>query len=162
MSQQPSVKPSQVVYLPASSGPSFVGPGDTYTFLLTGEQSGGNMFILEATIPAGGGPPPHVHGREDETFYLLQGTLSVCVGDETLRASAGDFLHVPKGTVHSFRNDGEGEARMLAIFTPAGMEGYFLECLEQVQATSERTPIGEIIARMVAAAPNHGVEFVEG
>jgi quercetin dioxygenase-like cupin family protein len=153
---------SQIVYLPASSGPSFMGPGDTYTFLLTGEQSGGSMFILEATVPAGGGPPPHIHQREDESFYLLQGSLSVRVGDETLHASAGDFLHVPKGTVHSFRNDGESEAKMLAIFSPAGMEGYFLECLEPARATAKRKAIGDIIAKMVAAAPHHGVAFVEG
>lgn len=153
---------SQMVYLPASSGPSFMGPGDTYTFLLTGEQSGASMFILEATVPAGGGPPPHIHQREDESFYVLQGSLSVRVGDKTLHASAGDFLHVPKGTVHSFRNDGEGEAKMLAIFSPAGMEGYFLECLEPARATAKRTPIGDLIAKMVAAAPHHGVAFVEG
>lgn len=155
-------KPSQIVYLAATGGPTYVGPGDTYRFLLTGEQSGGAMFILEAQVPPGGGPPPHIHHREDECFYLLAGTLSVRIQDRTFQACPGDFVQVPKGTVHGFRNDGDQEARMLAIFTPAGMEGYFTEALEPLSESALRTPIGEIVARMVAAAPNHGVEFVSG
>ncbi len=154
--------PSQTVYLLASTGPAYWGPGDTYTFLLTGEQSGGVMFILEALVPPGGGPPPHIHHREEECFYLLQGSLSVRIKDKTIRASAGDFVQVPRGTVHSFHNDSQQNALMLVIFTPAGMEHYFTEALEPATPKAIKVPIGEIIGRMVAAAPHHGVEFVEG
>jgi quercetin dioxygenase-like cupin family protein len=153
---------SHIVHLPAATGPSYAGPGDTYTFLLTGEQSGGAMFILEAKVPAAGGPPPHSHRFEDECFYLLEGSLTLRLAEKTIQVAAGDFVQVPKGIVHSFRNDGTSPAKMLAIFSPSGMEGYFKEALESATATSASTPIPQIVARMVAAAPQHGVEFVEG
>lgn len=153
---------SQIVHLSATIGPSYVGPGDTYTFLLTGEQSGGSMFILEATVPAGGGPPPHLHRFEDECCYLLEGKLTLRVAEKTIQVAAGDFVQVPKGIIHSFRNDGTTVARMLTIFSPSGMEGYFKEALEPASATSVNVPVPQIIARMIDAAPNHGVEFVEG
>ncbi len=55
----------------AGTGPGFWGPGDRYTFLVTGEESGGAYFVMEAWVPSGGGPGPHIHTREDETFYVL-------------------------------------------------------------------------------------------
>ena len=75
--------------LPADTGPSFWGPGDRYTFLVTGAQTNGGYFIMEAIIPPGGGPPPHIHHREEESFYLLDGALDITLGEKKLKATTG-------------------------------------------------------------------------
>jgi len=89
--------------VPAGTGPLYCGPAAKVTFLVTGAQSGGACFIFEGITPPGGGPPPHIHHREEESFYLLQGTLTIQVAGETIQASPGDFVHIPRGTVHSFK-----------------------------------------------------------
>ena len=149
-------------HLPADTGPSYWGPGDRYTFLVTGAQSNGGLFIMEAIIPPGGGPPPHIHHREEESFYLLDGTLNVTLGEKKVKATTGDFVQIPRGTVHTFRNTGSTTARMLLLFSPAGMEKYFEEVLEPVQNGSAAIPAvtDALIARMVGAGPKHGIEFV--
>ena len=150
-------------YVAADTGPAFWGPGDRYTFLVTGAQSDGTYFILEALVPPGGGPPPHIHRREHESFYLLDGTVSLTVAGRTIRASKGDFAHIPRGTVHTFRNEGETMARMLVVFSPAGMEKYMEEVFEPVgDRSAAPPPVTEVlIARMVAGAEKHGVEFIK-
>lgn len=149
-------------YVPADTGPSFWGPGDRYTFLVTGAQSDGAYFIMEALVPPLGGPPPHIHHREQESFYLLEGTLDIRMGDKVVQASTGDFVHIPRGMVHCFRNTGDSTARMLLIFSPGGIERFFEETLEQVQDRSAPQPanMDAVVDRYVEAAPRHGLEFV--
>jgi len=149
-------------HLPADTGPSYWGPGDRYTFLVTGAQSNGGLFIMEAIIPPGGGPPPHIHHREEESLYLLEGILDITLGETQVTATTGGLVHIPRGTIHSFRNTGSTIARMLVLFSPAGMEQYFEEVLEPVQNRSAAIPAvtDALIARMVGAGPKHGIEFV--
>ena len=152
----------ELFHLPAETGRAFWGPGDRYTFLVTGEQSGGAYFVMEALVPPGGGPPPHIHRHEDETFYVVEGRCRFLLGDRTIHATAGDFVNVPRGTVHSFRNAGAETARMVLTFTPAGMERFFEETLEPAPNGAVTAPdnVEEVAARYVAAAPDHGLEFV--
>ncbi len=63
--------------------------GDVYRFLATGAETGGAYASFEALVPPGGGPPPHVHTREAESFYVLEGEITFRAGDETMRAAAG-------------------------------------------------------------------------
>jgi mannose-6-phosphate isomerase-like protein (cupin superfamily) len=149
-------------YVPADTGTSYWGPGDRYIFLVTGAQSDGAYFIMEAIVPPGGGPPAHIHHREQESFYVLEGTLDVRMGEEVVQASAGDFVHIPKGVVHSFRNTGDGLARQLVICSPSGLERFFEETLEEVADRSAPTPdnTASVVPRYLAAAPRHGLEFV--
>jgi hypothetical protein len=58
----------ELLHRASETGRSYWGPGDLYTFLVTGEESGGAYFAMEALVPTGGGPPPHIHRNEDETF----------------------------------------------------------------------------------------------
>jgi quercetin dioxygenase-like cupin family protein len=147
---------------PQATGPSYWGPGDRYTFLVTGEESGGAYFVMEAYVPPGGGPPPHVHTREDETFYVLDGEIEFLLGDETIVATAGDFVNVPRGTVHRFLNASNDTARLILTFTPAGMEGFFRETLDSAPPDGEDVPdnLEEVAARYVEAAPRYGMTFV--
>ncbi len=156
---------NQVQYVPAGTGPLYRGPGDKVTFLVTGEQSGGACFICEGMAPPGGGPPPHVHRHEEESFYLLQGTLTIQAGGQTFQASPGDFIHIPRGTVHSFRNDGNVDAKALVIVSPAGpagLEKFFEEAFYPVTDRSAAPPLitQELMGRMMAAAAKNSLEFV--
>src|SRR5512145_1359105 len=103
----------RLFHRPVATGPAYWGPGDHYTFLVTGEQSGGAYFVMEALVPPGGGPPPHIHTREDETFYIVEGHCSIRLGDRIVTAATGDFVSVPRGTVHCFRNEGTATMRMI-------------------------------------------------
>jgi mannose-6-phosphate isomerase-like protein (cupin superfamily) len=151
-----------MLHRPARTGAMYWGPGDLYTFLVTGEESGGAYFAMEALVPLGGGPPPHVHSREDETFYVLEGTCDFRLGDRTLTAGPGDYVSVPRGHVHCFHNPGPGTARLILTFTPSGIERFFEETLQRALDPSGEPPesVDAVAARYVAAAPRYGIEFV--
>jgi hypothetical protein len=74
---------------------------------------------MQALVPPGGGPPPHIHTREKETFYVLEGNVEFLLGEQTVVAGPGDFVNVPRGTVHRFQNTGTATARIILIFTRA-------------------------------------------
>jgi quercetin dioxygenase-like cupin family protein len=154
----------RLLHRPLATGPAFWGPGDHYTFLVTGEESGGAYFAMEALVPSGGGPPPHIHTREDETFYMLEGQVEFLLGEQIIVAGPGDFVNVPRGTVHRFHNTGAEKARLVLTFTPAGIERWFEETLERapndVRAEDVPDNMDEVAARYVAAAPRYGLEFV--
>lgn len=153
---------NQVKYVPAGTGPVYWGPGDQMTFLITGAQTGGAFFLAEVSVPPEGGPPPHIHRREDESFYLLEGTLMVQAGEKSLHVSPGDFVHVPRGTPHCFKNIGKCNARLLVTVTPAGLEKFFEETFDPAADRSAAPPPASeaMIARFVAAAPRYGLEIV--
>ena len=113
-------------------------------------------------MPPGGGPPPHIHRNEDETFYVVEGEMSIRLGESTVAAGAGDFVHVPRGIVHCFKNDGTAVARMILTFTPAGIEEFFEETLERVLEPGLEPPDNHeaVAGRYVEAAPRYGLEFV--
>lgn len=146
----------------AGEGRSFWGPGgDKYEFLVDGKQSGGTTFILHADVPPGGGPPPHIHNRESESYYVKDGELEFSVGDKTIHAKTGDFVHIPKGTVHTFTNKGKTNAKMISVFAPSGMEGWFEEVLIPVKDKNEKAVnyTKEQMAFMIEAGPRHGVTW---
>ena len=117
----------QPVHVPPGGGDTVFFVGDTYTTLLSGAQTGGTFALLEALVPAHTGPPPHIHHAEDETFILLDGVVDFHVADEVHRAEPGSVVFVPRGIRHHFGNAGDGVARMLFMYSPAGMEGMFAE-----------------------------------
>ena len=106
--------------------PSAAG-GDVYSTLATGAQTAGGYFLTHAIVPPGGGPPPHIHTREEEAFYIVRGDLRFLLDDETIDASSGSFVHVPRGWKHQFHNPTDKEVEMIFWFTPAGIEGLFEE-----------------------------------
>ena len=152
----------QVRYVRAGTGQAYRSPIDEITFLITGEETCGALFMAEVSVPPGGGNPPHIHHREEETFYLRQGTLTVHVGGKTLTASAGDFICLPRGVAHSFQNTGNVDAKFLLVVAPAGLEKFFEEAFYPVEDRSAAMPpmTGEFMARVLAAAPKCGMEFV--
>src|SRR5277367_3846647 len=96
--------------------------GDVYRFLATGEDTNGKYAMWEAIVPPGGGPPPHVHSREEEGFYVLEGEITLTVGSKRTVATVGMFANLPVGSLHSFKNETDRPAKMLISVAPAGLE----------------------------------------
>lgn len=93
---------------------------------LGGEQTSGKIALLEFRIEPGYPvPPPHIHEREDELTYVIQGALEVTIGDETRTIRAGESIFKPRGVPHAFAIVGEETVRFLETITPAGFERYF-------------------------------------
>lgn len=87
----------------------------------SGQDTGGLMTVLDVTEPPGEETPLHVHEREDESFYMLEGTASFVIGDLKVEAEAGDFLYGPRGIPHRYTAGPDG-CRMLFILTPGGFD----------------------------------------
>ena len=151
-----------VIHVPAGCGRSFYGPGDRYTFLVTGAESGGSMFALDCLVGAGGGPPPHRHLAEDELFVISAGQIAFTANGQTRTVGPGESVFVQRGTAHAYVNDGNCDAHMLAVYTPAGMEGWFEEVCTPVTDPSLPPPpvTAELIERMLEAGPRHNVEWI--
>ncbi|MBO0756894.1 MAG: cupin domain-containing protein [Bradyrhizobiaceae bacterium] len=113
--------------------------GNTYTILLTGEDTDGRYCLIDMNVPPGGGPPSHRHDFE-EMFTLIEGEIEFTFRGETSTVRAGSTINVPANAPHSFRNKSSGVARMLCICTPAGQEGFFMA-------------VGDAVASRVAPAP---------
>jgi quercetin dioxygenase-like cupin family protein len=135
--------------------------GDVYRFLATGEDTDGKYALFEALVGPGGGPPPHVHSREQEGFYVLEGEITFTVGSERIVAAAGMFANMPVGTPHSFKNESSQPARMLISVAPAGLEQMFFECGVPLPegSTTALPPTKEEIEKLLAIAPRFGIEI---
>ena len=94
------------------------------TFLIQGEDTDGNFSVQEMVARPGMEPPYHVHEFEDETFYVLEGKVSVMIDGQVHELSAGEIIFMPRGLPHTFRIRSE-IARTLLFVTPAGFEKYF-------------------------------------
>jgi mannose-6-phosphate isomerase-like protein (cupin superfamily) len=135
--------------------------GDVYRFLAVGEDTDGRYALWEAVVPPGGGPPPHVHSREEEGFYILEGEITFVIGDKRLVASAGMFANMPVGTLHSFKNQSGKPAKMLIWVAPAGLEKMFLEVGQPVPTGTQTAPppTKEEIEKLLKVAPRYGIEI---
>ena len=81
-----------------SEGPTIGVVGDVYRFLATGAETDGRYALFEAIVPPRGGPPPHIHSREEEGFYILEGDVTFQINGERRVASAGTFANMPVGS----------------------------------------------------------------
>jgi quercetin dioxygenase-like cupin family protein len=136
--------------------------GSLMTFLATGEDTHGQFALIEAVARRGNVPPPHIHHREDEIFYVLEGEVVVSVGDRTTKGTAGTMFFLPRDVPHSFTIESE-QSRMLILLTPAGLEGWFKEFSVPARAMTlpeADEPAYEEVRRMLEAAPRYGIEFV--
>jgi quercetin dioxygenase-like cupin family protein len=125
--------------------------GGDITFIVRGEQSDGELAAMEAVAPVGEGPPLHLHGREHETVYILEGQFRFKLGGELGVYGPGSFVFIPRGLPHTWQAIGGQDGRMLITFSPAGMEGFFdsLADLTEFDLDAFR-----------AAAAEHGMEVV--
>ena len=135
--------------------------GDVYRFLATGEETDGKYAMWEALVPPGGGPPPHIHSREEESFYILEGEITFTVGEEKIVATEGMFANMPVGSLHSFKNNTDKQARMIISVAPAGLERMFFEFGVPLEegSTEASPPTKEEIDKLLKIAPNYEIEI---
>jgi mannose-6-phosphate isomerase-like protein (cupin superfamily) len=128
----------------------------------TGEDTGGAYSLVEVTEPAGADGPLHVHHREDEGFWILQGELTFRIGDATMKAGPGSFVFGPKGVPHTYRVDA-GPARILYILSPAGFEGFIRASSQPADSLTlppESSADDAALASLVALAERYGAEIL--
>lgn len=135
------------VHLPGE-GEQIGGP-TTVTIKATGEETNNSFYLGESVVEPGfPGPPPHVHEHLHDMFYVLEGSLTMRLGDETTKLPAGTFVCVPPGVVHTFSNPDETPVRFLNFNTPAGWENYMRDLgAALTKGTPSQEEIGRIASR---------------
>jgi quercetin dioxygenase-like cupin family protein len=126
------------------------------------EDTGGAYSVYDNTIPPGSpGPRPHLHLNHEETFYVLEGELTVRVGQRTMTAPAGSFVVVPRGVAHQPSNPGTQPTRVLLIFSPAGMDRFFEEAAEERMPLAAVPEDPMVLERLEAFTEKYDYEFAE-
>jgi quercetin dioxygenase-like cupin family protein len=148
------------VNLAAGEGKSFWLLTDLFTFKVLGEDTNGAYSVAEVTAGAEMGPPPHIHRRADESFYILEGTFDFSLAGQAFSAGPGAFVHLPKGVVHTHRAGGGKSARAIVIQSPAGVERFIEEAGKRATDLSARPAPPEMseLERIVAIALKHDIE----
>lgn len=118
-----------------------------------GRDTGGIVSSVESHDVPGGGPPPHIHHKEDETFQILEGEYEWTVGEKTFTADKGTTIFAPRGIPHTYRYIGEGTGRLMRVITPSGFEGFF----EEINALTPEEQ--EDIPRVIGIGEKYGLEF---
>jgi mannose-6-phosphate isomerase-like protein (cupin superfamily) len=125
-----------------------IGGPSAVTIKATGDETNDSFYFGEVVVEPGfAGPPPHVHERVHDMFYILEGTLTMLLGDETTELPTGSFVCVPPGVVHTFSNPGQTPVRFLNFNTPAGWENYMRDL---GAALSQGSPSPEEIGRIAS------------
>jgi quercetin dioxygenase-like cupin family protein len=119
-----------------------------------GRDTGGVVSAVESHDVPGGGPPPHIHHREDETFQVLEGDYEWNVGGETFVAGKGTTIFAPRGIPHTCRYLGQKPGRLMCVITPAGFEGFFEEIGAMTPQQQQEIPL------VMAAAKRFGLEIL--
>ena len=130
----PPMPGSQHVHRNVDTAPANYSVDSLWIVLADSNDTGGRHSMMEQLMPKGSGPPPHVHTWSDETYYLLDGQMTILVGDTLVTARKGDYLVVPRNTRHAFRVDSD-TARILNGYTPGSME---MMVVEMAKRATER------------------------
>ncbi len=153
----------RVAHIPPGEGArSMWVMGVLVTYKIPSQRTGGAYALFEVSTQPGAGPPPHIHHREDESFYVIEGDYEFLIGRDTLRVGRGSLLYVPKGTLHAHRGVGEGVGRMLVTQTPGGLyERFFEEVGKAVDGDSCSLLFEEQldVKWIVEAAAKYGIEI---
>ena len=149
--------PARLSHLPPGGGQRLeVLGGDVMTIKASGADTDGRFTVIETIVPPGGGPPRHVHSREDEAFSILEGEFEFYIDNETIPASPGSFLIAPRGVPHTFKNVGNAPGKFLVVCQPAGFDEFALEFAKlPVDQPPDPAKLAEIGAQ-------YGIEFLLG
>ena len=142
----PPIPGSELLIRNVDTAPAYWLVDVLWIVLADGRDTGGRFSLMEQVLPRGSGPGPHKHTWSDETFYMLDGEMTLLAGDEIRTARRGDFIMVPRNTRHAFRVESE-TARFLNGYTPASLEALIVEMA--TPATARTLP-----PKGTAAPPN--------
>ena len=139
--------------------------GDTYTILVTGEDTAGKYTLIDMHVPPGGGPPPHRHDFE-EMFTVLDGEVLATFRGQSIVVRAGETINVPANAPHSFTNASGAPSRLLCMCAPSGQEEFFILVGQPVATRTQAPPPldagaqAAFIARVKALAPEYKTELL--
>lgn len=129
---------------------------DLVTVKAAAADTGDAWSLFEVETPPSGGFPAHIRRHDDQGFYVIDGTYTFLLGEEEITLRRGEFLLVPRGTVHAYANPGPAHARMLLIVTPGGITERFFD---EVVDRPDRPVWEPDMAKVLAVAPKYGIEI---
>jgi quercetin dioxygenase-like cupin family protein len=150
------------LFVQSGQGSSYSMLGDLYTYKAVGEETDKAYALCELVMQPQSGVPPHFHAHEDEAFYIQEGEMEFQLGEQVIAATAGTFLHSPKGQVHQFKNIGSEPARLLTWVTPAGFEKFVMEAGIPVK-NAKALPLAVSpadIEKVMVTAPKYGITIL--
>jgi quercetin dioxygenase-like cupin family protein len=145
------VRPIQI---PSEGGKKVNVLGIPMVIRIHGHDTGGVVSAVESHDVPGGGPPPHIHSREDETFQVLEGEYEFAVDGKSIVAKKGTTIFAPRGIPHTYRYLGQTPGRLMCVITPAGFEEFF----EVIGALTPQQQ--QDIPRVITIAKEFGLEFL--
>ena len=149
-----SVSMETPLIVPAGGGKALNVLASTVYCKAVGSETGGAFSFFHIVEAPHAGPPLHIHTREDETFYVLSGKVSVQVEDQVTPAPPGTFASFPRGIPHAYKNVGDTEAELLVMVTPSGFEHFF-------EALHEGAKLGPLDPpKLIEIGAQFGLEFV--
>lgn len=122
--------------------------GHSVTVKLSKQETNGNTYVFEVVTPPGLGIPPHVHDREDELIYVVEGEFGILLGDDQFTAKAGDEIFFPRHTPHAFQNTGSKAGKTIWTVVPGGN---FEEFFDKLGALPAGEPDLQLVAEIFAA-----------
>lgn len=137
-------------------------PGAVFNFLAMGQETNAHHALIKIKVERGAEPPKHTHTREDESYYILKGSIRYTIGDDVITVNEGEYVYLPKNVPHSF-NVQSDEAEVLMWLSPAGLEQWFWDnstpaANGQALALPEGPPPAHIIDQFVRSLREYGVE----
>jgi mannose-6-phosphate isomerase-like protein (cupin superfamily) len=136
------MRESRVKVVQPGEGESLWALGEKITLKLTPDDTGGRFGFSELVAQPGNGPPPHIHRREDEMFYIVDGDFTLVRGDRSFPCSNGYAAYLPKNVMHTYSNSGRKPGRMLAAVVPCGFERFVREWSHPLKDPAEPRPAG--------------------
>jgi len=128
--------------------------GTQVRFLCEGHNTKGVWSLMEVTLPQDAGPPPHTH-RWDEAYFITEGDVEFCVGDQRFMATVGDFVYTPGGVVHGFRGASQRPSRVLIFDAPAHAGAFFKRVDREVEELPRDLP------KVLEIGENVGIHFLQ-
>ena len=150
-----------VVVVPPGEGYAVWSVGDRMTFKVRSEHTGCDFVLMEMTVVPGGGPPPHVHLREDEMYYVLDGEITFLRDEATFSAGRGTAVFMPRGKVHTFTNRTDKPAKALVWASPSNFEAFMMEF--GIPCADCPTPPSfdpAMLERLMKASERYGLEIL--
>ncbi len=142
------------IQVPNNGGESLNILGIPMLIRILGRDTGSVVSVVESHDVPGGGPPPHIHHREDETFQVLEGDYEFTVAGKSFVAKPGTTIFAPRGIPHTYRYLGQTPGRLMCVITPSGFEGFF----EEIGALSPQQQ--QDIPRVLEIANRFGLEIL--
>jgi len=142
------------IQIPSEGGKQINVLGIPMVIRIHGRDTNSTVAVVESYDLTGGGPPPHIHHREDETFQVLEGEYEWTVGEQTFVARKGATIFAPRGIAHTYRYLGQTPGRLMCVITPSGFEEFF----EEIDMLSP--PQQQDISRVIEIASKYSLEIL--